>query len=117
VDHEQLNGVWHLIRALLRARAKGKGTGSIDQCSVPYPDDENHRSACQWNPQGSVPPSAVASHLPTQQGDKGARREGHGPFANEERRVDAIQLLVQEIQEQSTILLFLALIIASSTSV
>jgi hypothetical protein len=116
VDHEQLNGVWHLIRAV-GARAKGKGTGSIDQCSVPYPDDENHRSACQWNPQGSVPPSAVASHLPTQQGDKGARREGHGPFANEERRVDAIQLLVQEIQEQSTILLFLALIIASSTSV
>jgi hypothetical protein len=58
-DHEQLNGVWHLIRAV---GARAKGEGSIDQCSVPYPDGENHRSAHQWAQSHPPRSPAISQH-------------------------------------------------------
>jgi hypothetical protein len=46
------------------------------------------------------PVAFVSSHVPTQQSHEEARHESHRPLADQERGMDALELLVQEMEER-----------------
>jgi hypothetical protein len=70
------------------------------QHTVPHPNRQRHRHSHNRHPQSLRPVASVSSHVPTQQSHEEARQESHRPLADQERGMDALELLVQEMEER-----------------
>jgi hypothetical protein len=70
------------------------------QHTVPHPNQQRHHHSHDRHPQSLRPAAFVSSHVPTQQSHEEARHESHRPLADQERGMDALELLVQEKEER-----------------
>jgi hypothetical protein len=75
---------------------------SSHQLTVRDPNHQRHHCPHDGNPQSLQPPAFVPSHVPTQQRHEETRHESHRPLADQERGMDALELLIQEMEERVT---------------
>jgi hypothetical protein len=96
------------ITEKIRARRKERGEISrptpigsslSHRHTIAQPNGQGHHHSHDRYPQSLRPSSFVSSHVPTQQSHKETRHQSHGPLADQERRMDALELLVQEMEE------------------
>jgi hypothetical protein len=85
-----------------RAEGRKRTTPSISSHKqvIADPNHQCHRHTHCRNPQSMRPSAFVSSHVPTQQCHEETRRQSHRPLADQERRVDALELLIQEMKER-----------------
>jgi hypothetical protein len=75
-------------------------TKSEDQQTIAGPQHQSHDHSQDRNPHRLQPSAFVSSHVPTQQSHEEARHESHRPLADQERGMDALELLIQEMEER-----------------
>jgi hypothetical protein len=68
--------------------------------TITHPDRQRHRHSHDRHPQSLRPAAFVSSHVPTQQSHEEARGQSHRPLADQERGMDALELLIQEPEER-----------------
>jgi hypothetical protein len=75
-------------------------TKSEDQQTIAGPQPQSHDHSQDRNPHRLQPSAFVSSHVPTQQSHEETRHESHRPLADQERSVNSLELLVQEMEER-----------------
>jgi hypothetical protein len=63
------------------------------------PYHQRHQHSYNRHPHRLQPAAFISRHFPRQQSHEEARRQSHRPLADQERRADTLQLLIQETEE------------------